>query len=232
MTLYIWNNKTFVIPEDGFWFNLDTGRVVKHLDVTLCILKLYNVIGSWENLEKFKRVNTLNDDIEEIDNNFEYVCNSKRKKLQNSQTIVRKSRTINVKDTTEIPSLSLCGKLCKCKVVKVIDGDTLKCVIKNPYKKTSIFSKSELFTVVVRVYGLDSQEKDTREGEIAKNIVELELLLLDNIVWLLFDKREKYGRELALVYKDKKLSRLLCSSLFNKDNLAHVYLGGKKKEFS
>ena len=232
MTLYIWNNRTFKIPEEGTWFNLNTGRVVKHLDVSLCILKMYRVIGSWENIEKFKSMNTLNDDIEELNDNFEYVCDVKKEKLLKSEISVYKSRTINVKDTKEIPPLSLFGKLCKCKVVEVIDGDTLKCVIKNPYKRSNIFSKSEIFTLIVRIYGLDSQEKDTREGKIAKSVIELELNLVNDIVWLLFDKKEKYGRELALVYKDRKLSKLLCSSLFNQDNLAHVYLGGKKKEFS
>lgn len=114
--------------------------------------------------------------------------------------------------------------------VKVIDGDTIKCVIKY---------KDEYLKVIVRLDGIDTAEKNSKieaERKLSEKATAFtKALLYNRLVDLYFLKTDKYGRHLCNVYQHgcKEISggdNSLSSQLVNA-KLANVYSGGKKENF-
>jgi len=110
---------------------------------------------------------------------------------------------------------------------KVIDGDTIKCVIKY---------NNEFLKVTVRFDGVDTAEKKSKnplEESLAKKASEFTKNLLENrTVKLIFLKTDKYGRHLCNVYQisDVKTGASVSEQLIEK-NLANTYNGGTKSNF-
>jgi endonuclease YncB( thermonuclease family) len=113
--------------------------------------------------------------------------------------------------------------------VKVIDGDTIKCVIKY---------KDEYLKLTVRLDGIDTAEKNSKneaERKLSEKATNFTKILLNNrLVDLIFLKTDKYGRHLCNVYqhgcKTVNGGSSLSSQLINA-KLANVYSGGKKENF-
>jgi endonuclease YncB( thermonuclease family) len=113
---------------------------------------------------------------------------------------------------------------------KVIDGDTIKCVIK---------WKDEYLKIVVRLDNVDTAEKRSKidsERKLAeKATLFTKKLLEDKAVYLVFKESDKYGRHLCKVYLNKEESAKLGASVSEqliKNNIALSYDGGKKRDFS
>jgi hypothetical protein len=114
-----------------------------------------------------------------------------------------------------------------CEVVKVHDGDTytLNCNLGN-----DIFLKS----LQIRLYGVDTPELITLEGQQIKDCIQLEILPIGTIVYASFiktkngqAKKEKFGRFLCNVKRcndNLDLTDYLVNIEFSKS-----YFGGKKQ---
>jgi endonuclease YncB( thermonuclease family) len=101
-------------------------------------------------------------------------------------------------------------------VERVIDGDTLVCLVDLGFGTF----RRETF----RLLGLDAPELATPEGERAKAFVE-EWIATNGrqvVVVTVRDKREKYGRYLALVQNN--LGQIL-NTLLREQQLASLYPG-------
>lgn len=115
---------------------------------------------------------------------------------------------------------------------KVIDGDTIKCLIdyNNTYLK-----------VIVRLDGVDTAEKKSineAERKLALSASAFtKRLLEDKLVELEFLSTDKYGRHLCNVYQISKtnsnieISGASVSQQLVDNNLANLYDGGKKSDF-
>lgn len=113
--------------------------------------------------------------------------------------------------------------------VKVIDGDTIKCVIKY---------KDEYLKLTVRLDGIDTAEKNSKveaERKLSEKATNFtKALLCNRLVDLTFLKIDKYGRHLCNVYqhgcKTINGGGSLSSQLVEA-KLANTYSGGKKENF-
>ena len=110
------------------------------------------------------------------------------------------------------------------RLVKIVDGDTIDVDIDLGFG-TWLHGKR------LRLYGLDTPEKNTPEGVKAKQytIDWLTKALAETsvVVKTLSDKPDKYGRILATVH-DSKTSQSLNDALISSGN-AKAYFGGKKE---
>lgn len=92
----------------------------------------------------------------------------------------------------------------------------------------------------LRTYGYDAVEKDQPAGKEARMLLEKKIESLKGIIWCqLIDPsvaKDKYDRNLAVIYEDQGQSRLLNDYLYRlqkKNGKVYVqsYLGGKKRAF-
>ena len=135
-------------------------------------------------------------------------------------------------------AFSLDGKMLYCRVVSILDGDTIK-VVANVFK--------DYYKFTIRLNGLDTCEKNA-ENEEARNLslkaknrlIELitkkncydnhydELNKNVHCIWIKCYKNDKYGRILAdLYYHDFDTSICLNQILLN-EKLAYCYKGKTK----
>lgn len=116
---------------------------------------------------------------------------------------------------------------------KVIDGDTIKCLIEynNSYLK-----------VIIRLDGVDTAEKKSvneAERKLALSASAFTKRLLEGrLVELEFLSIDKYGRHLCNVYQinksnnDIEISGASVSQQLVDSKLANIYDGGKKSDFN
>jgi len=101
---------------------------------------------------------------------------------------------------------------------KVIDGDTIKCVINH---------RGEYLKVTVRLDGIDTAEKKSKSLEAAAATEFTTRLAFEKNVKLRFKSLDKYGRHLCDVYnciEGGTISQQLLEA-----KLAKEYHGGKKE---
>jgi endonuclease YncB( thermonuclease family) len=104
-------------------------------------------------------------------------------------------------------------------IERAIDGDTFVAMVDLGF---GIF-KRETF----RVAGIDCPELNTMEGKAAKAFVEDWLASTHGVVSIESKKPDKYGRWLAIVYKDRN-EPSLSAALLNR-GLAKTYDGGHRE---
>ena len=151
----------------------------------------------------------------------------------------------------------------KGKVSSVTDGDTVSIVIYVPMQDLSkkILAKkgrgsnthyepqyqaisghkesTGFFTVItVRLLGVDTAEKNTIQGQVAKRIMIDKYRSLNNIVYYdLSFERDKYGRLLATLYEDPAYKVSLNEYILNAKSdpslgpIAFAYDGGTKSDY-
>lgn len=148
---------------------------------------------------------------------------------------------------------TLTGLNVKAKVLHVVDGDTLDLAFFVPMtfltatqtqgrgaKARTVRSvlpfagdRGFFARMRVRLAEIDTAEKDTHKGMIAKKLLERRLDKLNNIVYARFLKFEKYGRLLADIYEDAGFTVNLRAGLLAYSHpilgaVAVPYDGGKK----
>ena len=157
------------------------------------------------------------------------------------------------------------GLVLKAKIIKIIDGDSFDALIYLSLHQLSILknkkigrgrsNKTEPFVpiitnninsgfftkVEIRAYGIDTAEKNTKRGLLAKSIMQYKYSLSNNIVYLSFKGTEKYGRHLCEIYSDPSLSIPLHNYILQLQQdpifiskygiIAHEYYGDKKLSF-
>lgn len=146
------------------------------------------------------------------------------------------------------------------KVIDIIDGDTMRILVyipigtlaekgtptgrgKNPPLKyplaTSIREGGFFAVFKVRLLGLDTAEKNTRPGQVAKELTIQRYHEINNIVYYVFEGFDKYGRLLATFYADSartdNLNKFLVDREFDVDGtpsvVAQYYDGGTKSDY-
>jgi len=134
-----------------------------------------------------------------------------------------KKRLENLDDADEF---TLENKILKCKIIDIYDGDTLTFI----FKFGDNFYKNRL-----RLSGIDCPEIRTKNklekeaGYKAKKY--LQNLVLGKIVWIKFDKNDKYGRSMGWIYLDEKMKTENINSQMIVSGLAYEYNGEKKQKF-
>lgn len=148
------------------------------------------------------------------------------------------------------------GCFLKAKVVEVIDGDTLKVAVNVnlkdlaqtrtlPNKRVANIYSNHLDStfctiLVLRTLGYDAVEKDQPDGQLAKQLFTEKLLSLNNLIFVqIVDTslyKDKYGRNLAILYEDFSKKRMLNSYLYEQGcklgkKLVNPYMGGTKASF-
>ena len=106
---------------------------------------------------------------------------------------------------------------------KVIDGDTIKCVIKH---------KDEYLKITVRLCGIDTDEKKNKSIASIAATEFTKKIVLDKNVKLIFKSLDKYGRHLCDVFQINDINGAGLSRQLLDAKLAKEYNGGKKETFS
>jgi len=121
---------------------------------------------------------------------------------------------------------------------KVVDGDTIKCLIKVISPIISNKIETKYLKVIVRLDGVDTAEKKSlieKERKLAEKATAFTKKLLENRrVKLKFLKIDKYGRHLCNVYQyadSNSISGGCVSQQLIENNLANSYTGKKKDSF-
>ena len=116
------------------------------------------------------------------------------------------------------------------KVLGVVDGDTVDLLVDVGFDIH--------FQIRVRLHGVNTPESRTtnklekaaglKAKEFVKHWVEENPVVFINTI---ADKKEKFGRILAKIYSDEKLSSCLNEELITR-GFAKAYFGEKKEEFT
>ncbi len=132
---------------------------------------------------------------------------------------------LNDKTKDNTSSFSLVGNSSYVKVVEVYDGDTITIVFRFGNK---------FYHKRCRIYGVDTPElrtKDQKEKEAAIKARDyVKQLLLGKVIWAAFEKEDKYGRLLAVLWFDKNDSESIDKKII-RAGFGYEYKGGTKKEF-
>jgi endonuclease YncB( thermonuclease family) len=143
----------------------------------------------------------------------------------------QKEILLNQKKDKENTSFKKIKTYAKC--VDIYDGDT--CKIK-------FFYRNEITQCAVRLLGIDTPEikphhnsrtddSIKREKELAIKAKELLIKLMgDNLIFVVFEKDDKYGRPLVTIYRDKTETKSINQQILE-SGLANLYDGGHKQEF-
>ena len=129
---------------------------------------------------------------------------------------------ISVEHLNSLCNFSLLGLKAKAKILKVIDGDTVDVAFFVPFKalaepRTVTFDRRKVIKSAAltfkgekgfftrmrcRLYGIDAAEHDTLQGLKALEIMIKEYNRTNNIVYVIFQKFDMYGRGLIEIFRD------------------------------
>lgn len=262
----IWKNlinKPFEERIDK-WFNLSTNRFIKKLPADESLSwtpKGIRVVGSIDKVKEFLQINNIKREIFNPTNDIGYLC---EEAVKMSQLCCSKKEALMCQTTdiekipddilAKIGNFSLGGLFLKCKVLNIIDGDTLTVSlfvplmslsmprdfkeIKSPIGLVNINGEDQGFftTITIRTYGYDAIEKNHPLHQEAKSLLTHKMNSLNNIVWAYFIEpsigKDKWGRHLAVLWEDQKRRKMLNTFLRDQNNkLVNPYRGGTKKVF-
>lgn len=123
-----------------------------------------------------------------------------------------------------IQTFSFNGKTLTCKIIKVCDGDTIKCVFD---------FNNNLYKMNIRLYGIDTcelRDKDEKKKELAYKAKQRVEEIINNvekkIVNIECKHYDKYGRVLGIVHIPGNKETL--NNILLNEGLAITYYGGKK----
>ena len=237
--MYTFRGKQIGFTHERIYANLDTGNAIKNAirGTKHHLPEGYVVIGTPEQVAEFVLENDPN-----------------RKPLYTTSDI----ELLDVSELNSIQPFSLAGLSAVCRVVKCIDGDTVRLAFFVPLSHfttsvkcsrdaiVSTFSRLSLnspkcepgfFTCFnVRLLGIDFAESKTEKGKIGTKLMCDLYAENDNIVIAKFEGMDRYGRPLANLY-DRE-GGLLNTKFLNfvprgfSGPVVLPYDGGKKKPFN
>lgn len=233
--------RTFDEPPPGFWYNLATRRRVTKLPAEGYILHDQpRVTGTQVMIKAF------------LDNNQVQSPDDHELEYHPGTTDVTK---IPDHYLNQLVDFTLTGLKVKAKVLHVVDGDTLdlaffvpaqdlgavyqstkgRSKVATPTRRALTFAADVGFftRMRVRLYGIDTAEKTTHKGKIAKQLLEGWVLDCKMLVYATFLDFDKYGRLLADIFQDAKRTKNVRDHLLDFRHpclgcVAMPYDGGKK----
>lgn len=151
-----------------------------------------------------------------------------------------------------IDQFSWKGRAIFCSLIKIIDGDTISVAIYD--RNHAAYTENCLVQLNIRLFGIDTPEKSPRTDDVNRIAIKMmaaeshqhlqKILQIDGdsnrIFTLLFLQDDKYGRPLAIIYRDDGTSIVTMQDAwlksFNKkmidDGYALPYNGGTKWNFA
>jgi endonuclease YncB( thermonuclease family) len=137
----------------------------------------------------------------------------------------KRRQKLQLVEYKDVPFFSFDGYKTWAKVVKVYDGDT--CTVAFYYHK-------KIYKFKIRLANIDTPElrsENKTEVEIANKARDRLIELINNeLVYIECLNYDKYGRMLANIYANKKMSQSFNDKLVS-EGLAVFYDGGKKQDF-
>lgn len=278
MVVRTWNNIRNQQFEENpnMWYNLSTNRFNKsqpkksHINYSL---RKIRILGTLDQVIQFWSLNvnllgtiyntgtTFEEALFQPFSDIRFLTEDATRRSQEcylggAGTVISATKATDVEHLTETEIGQLCqfnfgGLFVKCRVINVIDGDTINAVIFIPIHslgsaravgpkgsprvgllpQQSILNNKEtgFFSLItIRMYGYDAQEKDTDEGKLAKRLLTEKLMSLGNIVWCQFIEiniaQEKYDRMLGVLFEDKSRKLALNDYLLKKEKELNVRL--------
>lgn len=235
MTTYL--GKVIKLPESGF-YNLETKHVIHHPQPSnqIHIISKWKVAGKYESLSKYATENKL-DTAELLPIQVGRLTLTKVVRMPATtprDSILQLSEAdINAIDKYTLANLGTYGK-----VTEVYDGDTIHVVHEVPADHIHTFCPrrgltSHLQKSVVRLAGIDAVELRTPHGKEARDILAERLIRSQNWIWIQFQHREKYGREMAYIWNKDSRGKSINEELIglrSQDGveLFKAYDGGKR----
>jgi len=234
--------KSYEDPQDNHWLNLATGRKIIKLDKDKYALRDHRFVGSIADLKQLFDDNPSVFAEKDFDhelflplNDLEALVSSEVCSLNQTITIDSSINDIEQLDPKLLKTLcpfTLHNLFTKAFITSVHDGDTLNCAIILSTRDISQCGKGKncsllqqegkIVTVFTcRLFGIDSAELNTDEGKVQAGITKGQLE--DKYVWIQFLGKEKFGRELAVIYWDDSKR-----CIYQPQGVG--YLGGKKGE--
>lgn len=228
--LWYRTNTEFLFPEPiTGWYNLNLKHATKKTPEKLFAVRNTRMCVTEPMLEEFLQINKQQFLLYKINpkdvfipsRDVEMICRDDEENAKKSELF------------------SLEGHFLPAEIIRVVDGDTCVVKVKIDMKQLSEittvkqnffakFFKTEIYiNVIIRWSGIDAQESNTEEGQLATKIVD-EYFKENKNVWIHFCKHDKFRRTLGVFYADSKKQKLLNTLLMAHENLAVPYKGGKK----
>lgn len=235
--------------KESRWYNLNTKRWIKNPpknhDIKYSV-RNHEVIGDRENIILFcKQQNLSKDMIFCPFDDIEYLIKREECRLLNTifkvDILLTCSNVEQLINFDNIDYMNYAGLFLKCRVVKIIDGDTISVIANIPIVEISALrdgktgfmttnnTSGNFFTrIKCRMYGYDAPEKNTEDGKKCKFFLEEKIKSCNDIIWVLFSTIDKYGRSLILAYSDQEMKHSINIFMIS-SNMIKPYLGGTKK---
>lgn len=228
------------------WRNLSSGRPITRLHEDFYALKGYRFVGCEEDVKTFYQENkaVFNTELSKLlfrpFDDLESLISSELCEKVKAITVDKKASIRDI-DKTLLKNLcpfTLHGLFTEALITSVHDGDTLNCAIilnvsdiatcsrpkghSGDIAHCALMMQEGRFATVFtcRLFGIDAAELNTAAGKVQRDNVKRDLE--DKYVWMLFLGKEKFGRELAVIYLDEKRDHIYLVEG------AYGYLGGKK----
>lgn len=237
---------TFDPPDDQVtWYNLETNRRITKLTGKVGLIHPPVAASNWDIIAEFIEINDIHPNAIKYmkDDHSELLALAVKSRLNPTVNSITATCIEDVSDD-DIQSLDIFSFSrinAKCKVVNVVDGDTIDVAmilsmvdlcnshwsrIGGNMVKTNLTqicsgvnsNKSEVGTTAVpeggiliklrlRLYGIDTAEKNTIPGMRCKEWSELKYKELNNIVYVTLMGTDARGRTLANIYESPTAKR-------------------------
>ncbi len=206
--------------DDLKWYNLDTSRKVSTLKDRIPVTNPRITATNIKTLYRFLLLNRLLikdltappstiQQLKDLEDNQKKIANLSSGDLD----------SFSLDELNSLPIFSFKQMWLKGRILKVIDGDTVDVALSIGIDKLSCASGSQLCLILgkgekeliiklrLRLYGIDTAEKDTMEGQVIKKYSEKLYAETENKVEVLMLDTGARGRTLAVIYgrhgKDK-----------------------------
>lgn len=229
--------------DNSRYYNLKTSRLIKNIPIGFIISDRYRVVGTFEELHQFARLNKLNikDVLPSEYWKEELVC-------KYSEAYTDDIEKIPEETLHNLNEFSLMGMNLKARILDIIDGDTVSLAVFIPllplsqmnigrsgrYRCSALpFQKSSGFVARLRcrLQGIDTVEKNTEKGLLIRETLIKICNQTKNIVHVQFYEPDKYGRHLVRLYSFANSKRSINEELLEHKEMTNVYHGGKKESF-
>lgn len=257
------SSKPFLLNSDKWYNLLTNRYLTKLPEENSAwSVKGLKIVGTLEAVKSFLALNNLKAEIFNPTKDIGFLCCeaialSKKCHLAEANLICKETdvEKMPVELLNKLGSFHLGGLFLKGRVLDVMDGDTLLVSIfvplisvskirqykeqKSPIGLVGIKNEKQGFFMnsTIRMYGYDAVEKNHPLGPQATNLLKEKLNSLKMVVWCYFLEpvvaKDKYGRDIAVLFEDEKGNKMLNCFLGEKDpRLVNPYRGGKKSEFN